>query len=223
MKKTKVSLPSRRKKALRRILIMAAALFVVNGLQHIGLLLPRQAVCELEQRAGTGHTAVVARDWARPLRKTQLVYLSENEKALMLSDTYFTLYGWMPGFSDEVDCTAEAPLHAGWRTMGRDGGATLWYFYGRVDDPAVTRVDVMLRKQAYDEQSRAYPGDVVAEIGTEDFFEKGGYRYFLLRLDDPGGDIWERESPWVETAALRADGTTAALEHLSMYSSAMYY
>ena len=221
MKKTKVSLPSRRKKALRRILIMAVALFVVNGLQHLGLL-PRQAVCALEQRAGTGHTAVVARDWARPLRKTQLVYLSENEKALLLSDTYFTLYGWMPGFSDEVDCSAEAPLHAGWRTLGRDG-TILWYFYGRVDDPSVTRVDVTLRKQAYDEQSGACPGDVVAETGTEDFFEKGGYRYFLLRLDDPGGDIWERESPWVETAALRADGTTAALAHLPMFSSAMYY
>ena len=52
-------LPTRRRVALRRIAIMAAVLFVINFFMHIGMLLPRQAIHEVEERNGTGWTRTV--------------------------------------------------------------------------------------------------------------------------------------------------------------------
>ncbi len=57
MKKTKMS--SRRRRTLRRVLIAAAAVLLVNRIFLIGLLFPIQALRHIEERTGTGRTAVV--------------------------------------------------------------------------------------------------------------------------------------------------------------------
>lgn len=178
MKKEKRPLPTRRKKALRRICIMAAVLFIVNGVQHIGLLLPRQAVCELEQRSGTGHTAVVQWLWAPQIHRTHLLCLSENENAVLLSDLYLSVYGWMPGFGWELDCGKPAPLYAGVRSIQE-----AQYYFGRVNDPAITAVEITAYAEDYDEESHAVQGEQIWDLRTETLLEKQGRRYFLLQTD----------------------------------------
>ena len=54
----------RNRTAFRRVLIALAALFLVNHFLLTGLLFPIQAIRRCEERAGTGRTAVVSRDWA---------------------------------------------------------------------------------------------------------------------------------------------------------------
>ena len=53
----------------------------------IGLLFPIQAIRHFEERAGTGRTAVICRDWAPEIHGSHLLYLTENENVLMLSGT----------------------------------------------------------------------------------------------------------------------------------------
>ena len=63
MKKAKKTvLPSRRRRALKRTAIALVLLFCINYIMHIGLLLPRQAVHQIEERKATGWTQVVARE-----------------------------------------------------------------------------------------------------------------------------------------------------------------
>ncbi|MCI9332862.1 MAG: hypothetical protein HFG05_11965, partial [Oscillibacter sp.] len=95
MKKEKREiLPSRRRRTVRRVLIAAAAVLLVNRIFLIGLLFPIQALRHIEERAGTGRTAVVCRDWAPEIYKTGLVYLTENENVTMLSAVRLSFYGW---------------------------------------------------------------------------------------------------------------------------------
>ena len=108
-KEKKGRLSSRRKRSLRRVLIAAAAVLLVNRIFLIGLLFPIQALRHIEERQGTGRTAVICRDWAPEIHGSHLLYLTENEKVLMLSGTYLTVYGWMDAFGVAADCTPPRP------------------------------------------------------------------------------------------------------------------
>lgn len=173
-------LPSRKRTALRRIAIAAAAVFCVNFFMHIGLLLPIQAIWQLEEREGARHTSVVTRDWAPEIHKTHLVYLTENDDTTLFGSAYLTVCGWMAGFSVALDCSEEAPLYAGRSYMGRDDGE-VWYFFGRVDDPAIETVEVSLRSEEWNETTRTPSYREIRRLVAEDFLEKDGRRYFLLR------------------------------------------
>ncbi len=185
----RMHLPSRKRTALRRIAIAAAAVFCVNFFMHIGLLLPIQAIWQLEEREGARHTSVVTRDWAPEIHKTHLVYLTENDETTLFGSAYLTVYGWMAGFSVALDCSEEAPLYAGRSYMGRDDG-NVWYFFGRVDDPAIETVEVSLRSEEWNETTRTPSYREIRRLTTEDFLEKDGRRYFLLRDDGE----WDNET-----------------------------
>lgn len=179
MKKTKM--PSRRRKGLRRALIAATALFLVNRIFLIGLVFPIQAVRHFEERQGTGRTAVVCRDWAPEIYKTGLVYLTENENVTMLSVARLTLYGWMENFGVPVDCSEEAPIHGGWWAMSRQGRDSLFYVFGRVDDP---RIDLLTVQVWYEDWAgfKAVRRNIVSwGLEREDLLEKDGRYYFLLK------------------------------------------
>ena len=60
-KEKKGRLSSRRKRSLRRVLIAAAAVLLVNRIFLIGLLFPIQALWHIEERTGTGRTAEIGR------------------------------------------------------------------------------------------------------------------------------------------------------------------
>ena len=115
----------------------------------IGLLFPIQAIRHFEERAGTGRTAVICRDWAPEIHGSHLLYLTENENILMLSGTYLTVYGWMDAFGVAADCTTPAPIHGGRWSMAREGRTNLVYAFCRLEDPEIVRLEVPVRQSAF--------------------------------------------------------------------------
>lgn len=174
MKKTKML--SRRRRTARRILIAAAALFLVNRIFLIGLVFPIQAIRHTEERMGTGRTAVVCRESAPEIYRSLLLYLTENENVTMLSGARLTLYGWMDSFGVALDCTEEAPIHGGWWSMSREQGQSLLYVFGRVDDPDIDLLQITARHN--DPQQ---PKHFDWSLEREDFIEKDGQFYFLVK------------------------------------------
>ena len=137
MKKTK--LRSRRRTALRRILIAAAAYLIVTCVLGTGVFFPTQIIRQNEERHGTGRTSIVAWDWEPEIHQTQMLYLTGNEHVTFLIGSYRTFLGWMSNFTSAVDCSKEEPLYASQisvSTFGRNP-KDFFYYYGRVDDPEI--------------------------------------------------------------------------------------
>ena len=123
MKQTKrQTLPSRRRRTLRRLLIAAAALCLVNRIFLIGLLFPIQAIRQNEERTGTGRTTVICRDWATELQWSRLTYLMGNEHVTFLTGTYLSYLGWLGDSGAVLDCSEEAALHCGLWSIIRGTG-----------------------------------------------------------------------------------------------------
>lgn len=173
MKRKEKRLSSRRRRTLRRVLVAAVTLFLVNRIFLVGLLFPIQAVRHCEERAGTGRTAVVYRDWAPEIYKTGLVYLTENEKVTMLSAVRLSLYGWMEVYGVPLDCTVEGPIHGGWWTLYRKEEPSQFYVFGRIDDPDIDRLNILWTIEG-DGDSDMW---VVSDSG--EWMERDGRRYFL--------------------------------------------
>ena len=172
---------SRRRRALRRVLIAAAALVLVNHIFHMGLLLPIQAVRQSEELNGIGRTDVVLRDRAPEIHKSHLIYLMESEDITMLSGAYLTVFGWMNGFGVAVDCSEPAPIYGGHWNMTPTDGASLYYVFGRVDDPDIDYLKV--QAQYEDWTTGAGIRRTAFEWGSsrDSWTEKDGRYYFLLR------------------------------------------
>lgn len=173
MKRKEKRLSSRRRRTLRRVLVAAVTLFLVNRIFLVGLLFPIQAVRHCEERAGTGRTAVVYRDWAPEIYKTGLVYLTENEKVTMLSAVRLSLYGWIEVYGVPLDCTVEGPIHGSWWTLYRKEEPSQFYVFGRIDDPDIDRLSILWTIEG-DGDSDMW---VVSDSG--EWMERDGRRYFL--------------------------------------------
>lgn len=181
MKRKEKCLSSRRRRTLRRVLIAAAAVLLANRIFLIGLLFPIQAIRHFEERQGTGRTAVICRDRIPEIYKTGLVYLTENETVTMLSGARLTYLGWMNNFGAPLDCTEEAPIHGGWWAMSRQGRDSLFYVFGRVDDP---RIDLLTVQVWYEDWAgfKAVRRNVFSwGLKRENLMEKDGRYYFLLK------------------------------------------
>lgn len=176
-------LPTRRRRALRRLVLAAAVLLLSNHLLGVGLLLPVQAVRQVEERQGAPHGAVLDRLWTPEIHRTHLVYLTASEKAVTIADSYLSVYGWIGGFGWSLDCTTGEPLYAGEMTMYRDEReGTVCCYYGRVDDPTIETVTISERGELYDETTKTAYWEEAARLTAEpeDFLERKGYRCFLL-------------------------------------------
>jgi len=182
MKKKKRIL-TRRQSALRAAVITLAVMVFVVHVMHIGLLFPVQAVWQLEERAGVEHTRVVKRSPTPEIQKTNIAFLSENDKATMFSSCYLTIYGWMANFHVALDCTTEEPLYAGVSYMSRDENQA-WYFFGRVDDPAIQRVEISLCETEPNKMGYVHlVGDEVHRMAGIPLEEQSGRRYFLVKYN----------------------------------------
>lgn len=195
MKKEKAF--SRRKKALRRVLMAAVVLFLVNHILLFGLLFPIQAIRHNEERLGTGRTAMIRRDWLLEVRWSCLSYLSENEDVTMLSGTCLTWIGWVDNFGVPVDCSEDAPMHCGWWSLSRnDVQAT--YIFGRVDDPSIVRVQVEAEYTGFRETDLPVRQMEMKLVSEEpDWMEKDGHRYFLIKTMAYGEEKWNYFRPTV--------------------------
>ena len=197
MKRTRVY--SRRRIALRRLVKAAAVLLVAQQFFLIGLLTPRQAIWKMEERQGVKWTRVVARDWSPEVHWSHLMYLTGNEEATVLSDTYLTLYGWMGGFGNALDCTTGAAFYAGERTVRREGKEnSTWYYYGRVDDPAIETVVISMQYEVWEDDGPVRREVRRETVGREDMIRRGGRQYFLLVLPELE---WTVDAPVKSVAA----------------------
>lgn len=183
----KKELATRRKKGVRRLLIGITAMVLVDHFMLIGLLLPIQAIAKLEERQGIrGFTTVVARDWAPEIYRTHLVYLTANDNAKMLGDTYLTLFGWSPGFGTPLDCAVDEAVHVGMRSMSRNGGS-IHYYFGRVDDTDIETVVISGQTVSSSADGSTREEAFRLSVRREDFLTCQGQSFFLIRTDREGG------------------------------------
>ena len=172
---------TRRQSALRVTGIALAAVVFVVHVMHLGLIFPVQTVWQMEERAGIKHTRVVKRSSVSEIHRTHIAFLSENEEATLFSSCGLTLYGWSPAFHVALDCTGDEPLYAGASYMHRDDNRA-WYFFGRVDDPAIQRVEISLCETESNKMGYVHlVGDEVHRMAGIPLEEQSGRRYFLVK------------------------------------------
>lgn len=210
MKKTKM-LP-RRRKALRRVLIAAAALFLVNRIFLIGLLFPIQAVRHNEEHMGTGRTEVIRRDWDPSFRWDFVTYLTKSENLVMLSGARLTYLGWMGGFGGMVECGSETPIHGGTWFLNW-GTRAMIYVFGRVDDPDITELRIQWTIEG-DEQS-----DMWNVSKTGEWIEEDGRRYFLCSF----GNANAADYRLPQVVGCDKEGNEVARVELEQGASSYYY
>lgn len=173
MKQKKV--PSRKRRAIRRLLTALIVVILANQVFHTAYFLPVQVLRMQEELLGVGRTAVIQRQWeprVADAHGTYTVYFAGNEHVTLLKGVQLSfLQGWTGDLIRVLDCSREAPLYAGqfWKSY-RDGSA-VGYLFGRVDDPAIQTVTIS-------------DGQQMLTIPREDFIEQDGRTYFLMRDQD---------------------------------------
>lgn len=211
MRKKKV--PTRKRRAFRWLCAAVLLVLVNNILHDTYYVLPIQNLWKQEEILGCGRTDVLRRTWD-PAAK-DLIYLSANEKAVILLGESLGLSGWNTDNWGYLDCT-DAENSWGntsvfdentnkWKFLNYTGGgnvqgnicifgrntkAPVWYAYGLVDDPAVTEIRLSVRFAVLDTGDHSYQEAKTSSVSTtaDDWFWQDGKRYFLLRneLEGPG-------------------------------------
>ena len=211
-KQKKKRILTRRQSALKAAAVTLAVILFVNHVMHLGQIFPIQTVWQLEERAGISHTRVVDRSRTPEIQRTNIAFLTANDKATMFSSCYLTIYGWMANFHVALDCTGEEPLYAGASYMHRDDSRA-WYFFGRVDDPAIQRVEISLCETTYDNMSYAHAGEEVHRMAGIPLEEQSGRRYFLAKYT--GG--WDYDThPRVCPVVIGYDGNGQELVRMKI-------
>ena len=186
----KKPMPVRKRKALRRIAAAALLLVLINHVFLIGLLFPIQAIRHNEERMGVGWTSVVCRDWSWEIGWNYLAYLTQSEEITMLSGANLGFLGWTNHFGVPLDCSGDAPLYGGWWSVNRGGDRTLLYAFGRIDDPAVSRLRIEVQYVEADETTGTVfrTNHFAWSSQRENWVETNGHTYFLSRknLSDRG-------------------------------------
>lgn len=179
-------LPTRRRRAVGCAVAALVLLILVQNLLHTGLLLPIQAIRLRERQDGVQGARVLRRQWEPDLYRTALFYLTANDRLLVLSDTCLSAQGWRPGYTALLDCAEDKPLHAMERIILLDAGeeaenryyGTHFFFYGRVDDPAIETVEIQLKMPPEAAEEEGVSGGYLSL--TASIFQRDGRRYFLL-------------------------------------------
>ena len=179
MKKQKIEKrPTRARRAVKSVVIMLCALLICNMLGG-GHLTRAMALRDGEQRYGVYEkTHELASLPAESIYRTMHVTLMGGENAAYCGASHFyALYGWQDDFGMALDCSSGERVHAGWWVMGRDGGGRALFFWGRVDDAAIDRAEI-LQQRTVDVQSGEYVVETVCTTPLV-WIEDGGHRYFL--------------------------------------------
>ncbi len=195
----KKRLATRRRRALGCAAAALALLLLAQTLLHTALLLPIQIVRRVEDQEGVQGARVVRRQWEPGVYNwTNLFYLTANDNAALLTSVYITprARGWGGGHTLLLDCTAEQPLHAAQEIVTEDTGLGTreyhcrgihYFFFGRVDDPAIETVEIRLQVDP------AYKGSAGEDVSlgylqlTAPILQRDGRRYFLVNHYLPEG------------------------------------
>lgn len=179
MKKQKIEKrPTRARRAVKSVVIMFCALLVCRMLSG-GNLTRGMAIHDGEERYGVYEkTHEITSLPAENIYETLRVTLMAGENAAYCGASHFyALYGWQDDFGMALDCSSGERVHAGRWVMGRDGGGRALFFWGRVDDAAIDRAEI-LQQRTVDVQSGEYVVETVCTTPLV-WIEDGGHRYFL--------------------------------------------
>ena len=179
MKKQKIEKrPTRLHRAVKSVVIMLCALLVCRMLSG-GNLTRGMAIHDGEERRGVYEkTHELASLPAESIYRTMRVTLMAGENAAYCGASHFyALYGWQDDFGMALDCSSGERVHAGWWVMGRDGGGRALFFWGRVDDAAAARAEILQQRTVL-QQDGTYALETVCTTPLV-WIEDGGHRYFL--------------------------------------------
>jgi len=188
MKYRKKRLSTRKRRALRRVLILLALVIASWALGSYGYL-PSDSLREMEEMQGIGRTEMLRRIWSPATDGwNRMVYLSANENAVMLSGCFWNPFeGWTGSTYSIIDCSAEeVPVHSCVHLESNSGeGEKMTTMvpvrtFGRVDDPAVEVIEMRLWMTRVGEERRQI---AVQRSERKDWLELNGRTYFLMQTD----------------------------------------
>lgn len=189
---------SRRQKARRSltVLLLLGLLFAASGVYGI---LPGHAIRAAEALTDCRPTTVVRRlGWVRlPRSMLNQVYLCENEDCLLFVVAKFQLWkGWHTSDPGVVDCTGEAPVHAGihiiWSSWNDTNSREYTSMEDYIEAYAAGQYDVM-RYYAYGrvEDYRAM------SVRVRQTWETNGGREMAIETEIPRSRwIWKDGRPY---------------------------
>ena len=177
---------TRKKRAFRRLLVLAAAAVLLGGLTGY-CFLPIQALWRAADQLDMEQVRVIKRFYApKDLRSFLSVnYLAESEDAMLLCSVQGSVGGWGSGKKSRVEIWEDSPAHAGlWRDSG-DEGDTYWLFGRMKEKPTAMNL-------YYREQVDLVTHRISIEVPVEHLFQgEDGTWYLLSQVDR----IWmEQES-----------------------------
>lgn len=181
MKKQKIEKrPTRARRAVKSVVIMLCALLVSNMLGG-GHLTRMMALRDGEQRYGVYEkTHELASLPVENIYKTLRVTLMVSENVTYCgASNFYTLLGWQEAFGSALDCADGERVHVGRWSMSRGQGNDALFFWGRIDDAAIARAEVV-QQRAVSRQNDGYTFETT-NVTPLDLIEDGGYRYFLVR------------------------------------------
>ena len=224
MKRTR--LPARKRLALRSLALAAVLLVLANyvfGICRLPVPVARQA----EEAAGTGHMEVVTQVREPEIGKTMRLYLTANENAVMLVPAYLSICGWMDGGGLALDCSDRSPFSVGWRKLTWRDTDSIYYVFGRVEHPDITRLHGGLMDTVQGGESG---GEQIERLGVDtekaSWPEREGAWYFLLRIPDSALPFFwvGRDDPFsvVVTAYDQSGQQVAHVERIADTASSEY-
>lgn len=217
MKRTK--LPTRRRRAIQRVALAAVLLLLIQHCLSVGNLLPIQAIYQVGQHQGIGWSWPVQRMAVPEIDRTRLLYLTENENAVMLADTALSFLGWSAYYGLALDCTTGEPMYAGYRSLMKGQTAVTCYF-GRIDQDDIASVAISIQEETY-RQGQVIRREVLRlTAGQEDLLTRDGRRFFLLQEVEPERDVERILRPVV--LAYDADGAMLLEQEIDQYASSSY-
>ncbi len=187
MKKTKRFYP-RHVRALRRLAIALALLLFCNGVLHVGLLLPIQALRVCEQSEGVYERTHVVWRHIEPdmMHLIDVLYLTEGENTLSLFCAHPSVYGLLDGFVWPVDTSDGGDVQAGAVGMTRRDREDVVVFYGRVKGTENVELTANVRTEDWNDAENGTHIHVYGrEIGKEDCLVRNGYTYFIFIEPNP--------------------------------------
>lgn len=179
--KNRRPMSSRRRQALRRCALLAAVVMLSSAL-GLYRFLPVQAMRLMADMEDVEHPRSVKwfYDGTLPITRVALYDLVQGDAAMLLCVTGFSpLGGWYDRAWAKVETWDGTGLYAGVYGHGQDG-AFVTYIFGRVDDPAVQTLSVLVTEDALEDVPRSRSVEIpLSDIQTE----KNGRRYFATKLD----------------------------------------
>lgn len=182
MKKKKYA-PTRRKKALllcALCLVLAAANVLLNDYGFTR----RSAIRDIEERHATYGMEELVSLPALPLKGTHDLEhgLMANENSLIHACIRFNPFkGWFRDSACVLDCSEEKSAHIAYHTISSRNDSNVYViFFGRVDDPDISRVEVELVPGWVEDY---VPLPETETLSTEEFITAGGCRYFYIEYE----------------------------------------